>query len=812
MTAVPVKTVVASTVLALLLFLTQFTSAHPSGNGLALTGAESVVRLAGPYASYRFLVEDRQGTAVRDVSDAVRFRIADPTVVRITDGTVRGLRNGETSVTIRKDDRELTVPVQVTGLVADPAPRFVTDVLPVLTRSGCNMGGCHGAASGKGGFRLSLQGYDPDADHESITRAAGARRVNPAQPENSLLLRKPTMAVPHRGGRALEAGSPEYRLLADWIRAGMPGPKAGEPEVLGLDAVPAVRTLPVGGRQRFRVLARFSDGTRRDVTSETLFSGSDSTVVSVTPDGTATVTGKGEGAVLVRYRDLVTTSTIVSPFAPPLRTVPKGNTPLDRILLRKLAGLGLQPSSRCSDADFLRRAYLDLIGTLPEADTVRAFLADRDPQKREKLVDALFERPEYTDYWTLRWGDILRSSRNALGDKGLIAFNRWLRDSVATNKPWNRLTRELVLASGSTFDNGPANYYRASAGPEALTETTAQVFLGVRIQCARCHNHPYERWKQDQYYRLAAFFARVRTKDGANPDEKVIHTAGTGDVTHPRTKQAVTPAALDATPLPATFAGDRRRALADWLTGPDNPFFARILVNRIWKHFMGQGLAEPVDDLRVTNPPTNPELLDYLAKDFVRNGYDVRRLIRTIMVSDAYQRSAIETPTNAADTKYYSRFFVKRVPAEPLLDALTVATGVPEKFGGYPAGLRATELPDTTAQSYFLDLFGRPARNIVCQCERIDAPNLSQVLHFVNGKNINARLASENGRVARLIGAKTPDNLLIEELYLAALSRYPTEEERLDALVNLAAAKDRRKEAEDILWALLNSKEFLFNH
>ena len=789
---------------------------------LSLTGGEREITLNGPYASVRPLIEERTRATVNDVSGAVAWSVADPKIARVADGTLWAVGDGKTILTARSKNGAMTIPVIVRGVAGAKPPRFATDVIPVLTKAGCNQGGCHGAASGKGGFKLSLQGYDPEADYDAITRAAGARRVSPAQPENSLLLRKPTMAVSHKGGLIFEVGSPQYRLLADWIAGGMPAPQATEPSVAALEVSPPVRTLTVGRKQRFRVVARFSDGARRDVTSETLFSGSDGTVANVTPDGEAAILGKGEAAVLVRYRDLVATASVISPFAalaPPTpinggrgASLAPAKSSIDRLINQKLAALGLEASPRCSDSDFLRRVSLDLIGTLPTPDAVRAFLADADPNKRDKWVESLFARPEYVDYWTLQWGDILRSSRNTLGDRGLVAFNHYLRQSVAENKPWNRLARELVLAQGSMYDEGAANYFRAASTPETQAETTAQVFMGVRMQCARCHNHPYERWKQNQYYELAAFYARVRTKPGTADEERIVYTARSGEVTHPKTKKVMTPTALDAAPLPANYNGDRRKALADWLTDSKNPFFAKILVNRVWKHFLGQGLVEPVDDMRVTNPPANAALLDYLAKDFVNNGYDVQKLMRAIIRTDAYQRTAIPTPRNAADTRYYSHFFFKRLKAEPLFDAVGAATGVQDKFGGYPANLRATELPDTTAESYFLDLFGRPARNIVCQCERLDAPNLGQVLHFMNGKSVNARLASKEGRVAKLVSAKTPDVKLVEDLYLASLSRYPTEDETMESLMTLIRGKDKQKEAEDLLWAMLNSKEFLFNH
>ncbi|WP_309717732.1 DUF1549 domain-containing protein [Armatimonas sp.] len=779
----------------------------PAKATLAFTGTEKAITLAGPYSSARVLVEETG----RDVSGDVRLALANPSLAVLKEGTLWPRKDGSTTLVATRNGQILMIPVTVTGMMGAKPPRFLHDVIPLLTRYGCNQGGCHGATQGKGGFKLSLQGYDPESDYESITRAAAGRRVSPAQPENSLLLRKPTMAVVHKGGQLFEAGSPPYQLIVDWIAAGMPRLQPDEPEVASLEVVPPVRTLAVGQQQRFRVWANFADKTRRDVSAESLFSVSDGTVAQVSADGQASVVGKGSGSILIRYRDLVSAASLNSPFGTPRPAQPQP-TSADRLIESKLAALGLDASPTCSDSDFLRRVSLDVIGTLPTPDEVRAFLADTDPQKREKLVAKLLERPEFVDYWTLKWGDLLRSNRNVLGDKGLVSLNRWIRDSVAANKPWNQMARELLLAKGSAFDDGPANYFRAASTPDALTETTSQVFLGVRIACAKCHNHPYEKWKQHQYYQFAAFFSRVRTKNGEAPDEKIIFTSNSGEATHPRTGKVMTPTALDGAPLPKEFTGDRRLAFADWLTDSKNPFFAKVLVNRLWKHFMGQGLIEPVDDVRVTNPPTNPALLDWLAQDFVSHGYDLKHTMRTILATRAYQRSAAPTKLNVADTRYFSHFFFKRLDAEPLLDAVGVATGAPEKFGGYPAGMRAAELPDTTTGSYFLDLFGRPARNIVCQCERQDAPNLGQLLHFMNGKGINEKLANKTGRIAKLIEAKTPDVKLVQELYLASVSRPPDQDETFDAVMSLREAKDKRKEAEDILWALLNSKEFLFNH
>jgi hypothetical protein len=488
---------------------------------------------------------------------------------------------------------------------------------------------------------------------------------------------------------------------------------------------------------------------------------------------------------------------------------------IDRLIDEKLAALGLAPSGRSTDSEFVRRVYLDVTGVLPTSDETRAFVWDRDPQKREKLIDALLERPEYVDFWTMKWGDLLRSSRRILSEKGMYALHRWIRQSVAENKPWDQFAREVLLARGSGFTEGPANFFRTSRTPEDLAETTAQIFLGVRVQCARCHNHPFEKWTQQQYYQMAAFFARVKGKRGNTDDELDIYLASSGEVRHPRTGKEMTPTALDAAPIAREYPGDRRRALAEWLTSPENPFFARVIVNRVWRHYMGRGLVEPVDDLRATNPPSNEALFDWLAQDFVRHGYDLKYLMRSILRTEAYQRTARPTRGNERDGKYYSHFLVKRLGAEQLLDALGQATGVAERFNGYPAGTRAAQLPDTNVASYFLDVFGRPPRQLTCECERTSEPNIAQALHLMNSAGINDTLAAKNGRVATLLQGGTlgalPPRRIVDELYLAALSRFPTAEESRRGIQTVATAANRQQAAEDLLWALLNTKEFVFN-
>ncbi|MEY3601500.1 MAG: hypothetical protein RL169_744, partial [Armatimonadota bacterium] len=716
-------------------------STNAAKPALQLTGAVTNITLDGPWTSHRIVAELPTG---KDVTTTARYTIADPKIATIKDGTIFPIHDGRTTITIDASGRKLVVPVDVRNVTTKATPRFIADVEPILTRSNCNGGGCHGATQGKGGFRLSLQAFDPDLDFASITKGSASRRVSPAQPMNSLLLRKPTMAVPHKGGPALTGGTQHHKLLSEWIRLGMPGPKQDDPTVIKLDVYPKMRTLSVGDTQAIRVVATLSDSTTRDVTAEALISGSDAAVASVSPDGIIKVTGKGSAAVLIRYRDVVTTATVNSPFGAPLKpgappddeTRTPASVAMDVLVDKKLAQLGLTPSQKASDTEFLRRVTLDICGTLPSPKDIRDFLADRELDKRERIVDKLLASPEYVDTWTLFWGDYTRASTKALGERGLASMNQWLRSSVALNKPMSTFARELITAKGSNYDNGAAGFFRAERFPEALLETTSQVFLGTRIGCAKCHNHPYERFKQYEYYQMAAFFVRTKTKDGPNPEETFVYNGNGGEAVHPRTGKVMQPTPLDGAPLPADFKGDRRDALADWVTAPSNPFFAKNIVNRVWKQLMGIGLIEPVDDIRVTNPPSNPELLDRLALDFVRGGYDVRQLIRDIVLTDAYQRTSIPTKQNAGDSKYYSHYAFKRMQAEPLMDAISVALGLGEPIAGMPADLRAVQLPDTSVggNTYFLDLFGRPARNVVCQCERSDAPTIGQLLHIMNGK------------------------------------------------------------------------------
>ena len=704
-----------------------------------------------------------------------------------------------------------------------PTTLFGRDVMPILTRAGCNMGACHGANAGKGGFHLSLLGYDPESDYLALTRFVGARRISPSQPDNSLMLHKATGQMPHGGGRRFETASPEYRVLRDWIAGGARPPilegSNAEPRVAHLNVTPAQRTIPVGGQQHFRVEAVFTDGMKRDVTDQTLFSSGDGAILKVTQDGTARVVGAGEGAVVIRYSGVFTIARVVAPFAPARTPLPASN-PIDSALNSKAAALGLALAPRCGDGDFLRRASLDVTGRLPNLETTRAFLADSDTRKREKLVDRLLASPEYVDFWTLKWGDLLRNSRRALGKNGMAAFHKWIRKSVAENKAWDKMTREILTAQGSVLENGAANFFRTGLEsendlilpPEDVGETVAQTYLGVRLQCARCHNHPFEKWTQNQFYQLAGYFGRIQAVSGKAESEKLISSRTWGEVLHPRTGAVMRPAALDGPALPTDFKGDRRQSLADWITASDNPFFAPVIVNRIWKHYMGRGLVEPVDDFRVTNPAVNEPLLAYLASDLRDHHYDLKHLMRDILCSEAYGRQSQTQPANERDTRYYTHFLVKRLSAEQLLDALDDVTGETETFEGYPAGTHAVQLMDTGVGSFFLDAFGRPPRQTTCECERGSEIGVTQTLHLLNNPMVQAKLTSQTGRAAALAKAKIEPGAIVDELFLSALSRLPTAPERTRSTAWITSAPNREQAVQDLLWAILNTREFVFNH
>jgi hypothetical protein len=707
-------------------------------------------------------------------------------------------------------------------LVVAAAPRmldaearidFRRDVAPALTKAGCNAGACHGSFQGRGGFRLSLLGFDPVADYQTIVYALRGRRVNAAAPEYSLLLRKATAAIPHGGGQRLATGSDAYRLLRDFIAQGMTPPQLDGPRVDALTVSPRSVALKPGETAGLQVTAHWSDGVEQDVTAAALFDSRDPDASEVTPQGVVTAHKPGKSCVSVRYAGQVASVEVLTPFdhVDPHPDFQPANY-IDELTLAEWKRLNVAPAPLCSDEAFLRRASLDLIGTLPTPDQVRSFLSSADPEKRRKAIDELLERPEYVDYWALRWGDLLRVHRRYVGDKGLGTVSSWLRRSIRENKPLDQMTRELLTAQGNLFASGPVGFYFTDQKPEEFAETTAQVFLGVRLQCARCHHHPLEVWGQDDYYGLAAFFTRLEVRDTGDKGR-----FGGMQILRPvddekKTMAVASPPRLLGDPSPIALEGDIRQPLADWITRADNPYFARNFANRYWAWLVGRGLVEPVDDLRGTNPASNPALLDALARDFVEHGFDVKHLLRTICNSRVYQLSAEVAPERDKDGSLFTHRIVRRLPAESLLDAINHATGFTEAFAGSPPGTRAIALPDPTVQSSFLTIFGRPARNNPCECARESSPDLLQALHLINNSELQKRIDHSKGRLARLLAENRPHPQIADELYLATFSRPPANDE-LAAIEELVAEAPSPNEGwQDVLWALLNSPEFAFNH
>ncbi|MBU6402613.1 MAG: DUF1553 domain-containing protein, partial [Verrucomicrobia bacterium] len=640
----------------------------------------------------------------------------------------------------------------------------------------------------------------------------------PADPGRSLILLKPTTTVPHKGGLRFSTNSLEYRVLSEWIAAGTPGPKADDPRIDHLEVLPEHVVLEPGAAQQLVVRAHFSDGHVEDVTRWAKYTSANTTVATVDDDGRAEVVGHGEGAITAWYLSRITIATLTAPYeqAVPADTFARAKRRnfIDNLVLEKLRDLNLPPSPRCTDAEFIRRGFVDTIGVLPTAKETREFLADHSPKKRDALIEALLRRPEFVDYWAYKWSDLLLVQSRRLRPAAMWAYYDWIRDNVAANTPWDVFARRILTAQGSTLRNGAGNFYVLHDDPRLMSETACQAFLGMSINCAKCHNHPMEKWTNDQYYQMANLFARVRAKDGPGDGEEVIFVSSSGDLVQPRTGRPQSPTPLDSKPLSLDDPRDRRGALADWMTSRQNPYFTRAIVNRVWANFMGVGLVEKVDDLRVTNPASNEKLLTAAAKYLADHQFDLKELMRAILQSETYQRSSEPLPENEADTRYYAHYYPRRLMAEVLLDAVSEVTGVPSKFPNYPDGWRAVQLPDSNVDSYFLKSFGRPDRNNTCACERTDEPSVAQILHLSNGDTLNTKLEAKDNAIAKLLAAKTPENRMIETAYLSALARYPTAAEQGKIRSALAAAKGpaERPALEDMYWALLTSKEFLFNH
>jgi hypothetical protein len=803
------------------------------------------VMLTGPHASQRLLVlSEEKGQVIGEQTPQAKFTSAHPAVATVdASGVVRAAGDGETTITAAVDGKQTTVKVTVRKTKEPFSWSFRNHVIPILTRVGCNSGACHGALAGKGGLKLSLRGYDPDSDHFVLTRQALGRRIDRNEPARSLMLLKPTQVVSHGGGQKIEPGSADYRILTDWIAAGAPGPRSGDPRIQRLELLPAAAVLKPKDTLQILVRAWYSDGHSEDVTRWAKFNSSEDMVATVNADGKATVAGHGEAAVTIWYSNLVAASRIAVPYEEGRgargeeREQFTSRSFIDALVQKKLDSLRIPSSPLCGDAEFLRRAYLDAAGILPKPEERAKFLADVPTQsvgtrgnKRAKLIDALLERPEFVDYWAYKWSDLLLITTRRLPQPAVWSFYQFVRQSVADNKPWDRFARDILTASGGNLDNGAANYFVLHKDISDLTESTSVTFMGMSITCCRCHNHPLEKWTQDQYWSMANLFARVALKNGERAGEVIVQSLPSGDVPHLRRGVPMPPAPLDGKPLSLDSTTDRRAYFVDWLTAADNPYFAKALVNRVWRNFMGRGLVESEDDLRQTNPPTNPELLDALAKDFIEHKYDVKYLIRTIMNSAAYQRSSRTLPGNKGDDRFYSHYLIRRLPAEVILDAYSQVTGVPTPFtqissaagdsasnyNGYPLGTRALQLPDSLVVSRFLDAFGRPERSQTCSCERQQDSSVAQALHVNNGKTLNDKIRAKNLRIETWLREKITDEEAVRRLFVLALCREPTaaEQKKFTALLaeSAADAKTTRREAlEDLFWSVLASKEFMFN-
>jgi hypothetical protein len=707
-------------------------------------------------------------------------------------------------------------------------PSFRNTIQPILTKYGCNGGACHGAAAGKNGFKLSLRGFDDRGDWLALTRQASGRRVVTADPGRSLLLLKPTKLIKHKGGERFDTDSREFKLLAQWIAAGAPGPSDADPRIERIAIHPPNITLKKGGEHQFKVIAHFNDGTKQDVTEWAKYTSADEAVARVDELGGVSVVGNGGGAVTAWYLSCLAIARITVPYP----TTPKpevfAKAPrrnfIDNLVLKKLKELNLPPSGHCTDGEFIRRVYLDTLGILPTADETRAFLSDKKTNKRDRLIDSLFQRPEFIDYWSYLWSDLFLISSRNLKKPAMWAYYDWIRDQVASNTPWDEFARRTITASGSTLENGAANFFVMHDDPKKISETASLAFLGMSIQCAQCHNHPLEKWTNNDYYAMANLFARVRRKDAGGEGHEIVFNARTGDLPQPLTGRPQVPRPLTGEPLPPNSRTDRRAHFAQWLTSPDNPWFTRAIANRIWANFMSVGLVENVDDMRMTNPASNDALLDALAAHLVKNKFNLRALMRTILQSKTYQRSSVPLPGNMGDRRFYSRYYPQRLMAEVMLDAISQVTAVPTEFRldlrnanqglgpAYPAGWRALQLPDINVRSYFLKSFGRPARENTCTCERVNDPSVTQMLNLSNGDLVNGKFTKQGNILDQLLIKKLPTPKLIEELYLTALSRRPTKKEATAMAAALDEGKDKRLAAEDILFALVSSKEFLFNH
>ena len=757
-------------------------------------------------------------TAGRDATSTARYETSDAAIVEVDDrGLLIPRGRGKATITVRIGEATKSIDVDVADWQPQRQVDFATEVVPLLSKFGCNAGGCHGKSTGKNGFKLSLFGFDTAFDHAALVNEARGRRVFLPAPRDSLLLTKAVGKVPHGGGKRFEVDSEPYRIVESWIRQGASASSPDAAKITDIRIEPAQTILATDQRQQLRLTAVYSDGSERDVTRQAEYSSNVDVVARVDERGLVFAGAQsGEAAIMARYMGNVAVFRALRPHGPSLKELPEFEplTEIDRLAAKRWMQLGLRPSAPADDATILRRLTIDLCGRLPTVEETNEFLADTSPAKRVKLIDRLLDSPDYPAYFALKWSVILRNSRLAGADQAAYAFHNWIRDMIARNRPYDEFVRGIVAASGEWQDAPAINWYWQSRDDQLhmVTADTAQLFLGLRLQCARCHHHPYERFTQEDYFGLAGFFSRVGRKSFGQPPPYYSSGQRTTGEKNPVTGQPIEPKYLDGEYATFTPEQDPRHGLVDWMAQPDNRFFAPALVNRLWAHFYGRGLVNEADDMRETNPATNPELLDWLAKEFVDSKFDMKHIIRLIVSSRMYQLSSDPRPENADDTQNFARFYARRMISEVFLDAVDQACGTRSNFNNMSRTARAVDLPHEGFGSYFLDTFDRPQRVTVCECERSPGATLAQVLLLANSDEVENKLAAGDGRIARLINEKKPISEIVDQLYLATFNRPATEAERARASEHLEKAEDQRKAAEDLLWSLLNSREFMFNH
>lgn len=790
----------------------------------ALAGEATYVELSvyPPVASLNHAADYQSVVAVAKRADGVSEDVTEQvewsldSEVAFLDGSIlRPETNGHGTLHAKLGELASQCDVTVTGVEVNKPISYRHDVIPVLVRAGCNSGACHGSARGKDGFRLSLFGFDPKGDYERLTREMTTRRINRALPDDSLLLVKAVGGVPHTGGKLFEHDTVYYEKLREWIESGVPNDLEGAPTVESVEFYPPRVVLEgAGTTQRFVAIANYSDGSTRDVTNLAVFSSNNDSVAKLDPSALATAGMRGEAFVMARFdTHTVGSQVIVLPEGLEYEAeMPPPVNYIDELVDSKLADLRLEPSVQSTDAEFLRRLYIDTIGMLPTPEEVEQFVADATPDKRAKKIDELLEREEFSQIWGMKWAELVlvRTENNRVDYKAMFLYSEWLKEQMESGVPLDKMFKELIGSSGSSFDDPAVNFYLVEQDTNKISENVAQSFLGIRMQCAQCHNHPFDRWTMDDYYGFTAFFTQISRKRGSDYRDWLVFNRGSGESKHPVTGQNVPPKFLGGE-QPDTKGRDRREVVAEWVTSPENPWFAPSLANRVWAHFMGVGVVEPVDDFRVSNPPSNPELLDAIGTHLVDYKYDLRQLVRDICNSNAYQRSTVTNQSNETDTANFAHAQTRRMPAETLLDCICQVTQAPEKLPGLPVGSRAVEIADGRSSNYFLTTFGRARRDSVCACEVKSEPTLSQALHLLNGGTVHSKIAQ--GKLVRtmLDEGSTPEEV-IDAIYLRCLARKPSDTEREKLLAAVGDGDKPVAELEDVFWAILNSREFLFNH